>query len=188
MRWFTGCLGTLAGLALLAPPAPADDQKPLKEGDKAPEFTLPVTQAAEKLPGFKDGTTSLSGLKGKNVVLFFFPRALTSGCTVESCGFRDLADQFAKADTVVLGISNDKLDKQVEFTQKESLNFPLLADADSSVCKAFGVLRPDGKAANRVTFVIDKQGVIRKVYTGVKPMGHPAEVLKFVQTNLTEGK
>jgi peroxiredoxin Q/BCP len=161
----------------------------VKVGDMAPAFDLPAVSVEKALPGMKDKSTlSLADLKGKTVVLFFFPRALTRGCTVESCGFRDKIDQFSAADTVVLGISNDKVEKQQEFTQKEKLNFPLLADADSKVCKAFGVLNADGKAAKRVTFVIDKTGVVRKIYPTVSPMQHPEDVLKYIKEHLASGK
>ena len=87
-----------------------------------------------------DKTLKLSDLKGKkNVVLFFYPKAMTRGCTIESCGFRDVADKLAALDTVVIGISVDKLDDQQKFTDKEHLNFPLLADDTKAVTKAFGV-------------------------------------------------
>jgi peroxiredoxin Q/BCP len=175
--------------ALLMAGLVAEDKQVPKPGDKAPEFNLPAVNIGTALSGLKDKKSLTNAdVKGKNVVLFFFPRALTKGCTVESCGFRDLADQFSQLDTVVVGISNDKIEKQKEFTEKEKLNFPLLADTDSEVCKAFGVLNTERKAANRLTFVIDKQGVIRKVYPTVKPMGHPEEVLKYVKEHLASEK
>ena len=121
------------------------------------------------------------------MVLYFYPKAMTSGCTVESCGFRDVADQFAKLDTVVIGISTDKLDAQQQFTDKEKLNFPLMADADKSASQAFGVLsRANPNMASRYTFVIDKEGIIRKVYLKVNPQNHPEEVLAYVKENLAD--
>jgi thioredoxin-dependent peroxiredoxin len=176
---------TLALVAALAITARADDQPMPKAGDKAPAVTLQATQISKVLPAKRDtGTLSLADLKGRNVVLFFYPRAMTPGCTKESCGFRDLAEQFAP-DTVIIGISTDPLSKQEEFTKKEGLTFPLFADPELKATQAFGVLVPERKAAKRVTFVIDKQGVIRKVYTEVKPDKHPQEVLEFVKENLT---
>jgi peroxiredoxin Q/BCP len=118
-------------------------------------------------------------------VLYFYPKAMTPGCTVESCGFRDINEKFAKLDTVVIGVSTDPVDLQKQFIAKERLTFPLLADADKQIAKRFGVLNQRGMA-DRVTFVIDKQGNIARVYTKVTPKGHPEEVLKFVQENLRQ--
>jgi thioredoxin-dependent peroxiredoxin len=171
-------------LALVGVACAADETKPPKEGDKAPNVTLPATQA-DKVPGAKDGKVSLEGLKGKNVVLFFYPKAMTPGCTVESCGFSAIAEKFTAADTVVIGISTDTLELQQKFTEKEKLTVPLLADADKSVTKAFGVLSDRGMA-NRYTFVIDKTGTVRKVYNKVAPKDHPEEVLKYVKENLSK--
>jgi thioredoxin-dependent peroxiredoxin len=160
----------------LALPALAQDVKlKVKEGDTAPDITLPATGEKPEL--------GLKGLKGKNVVLFFYPKAMTPGCTIESCGFRDVVKDFAAADTVVLGISTDKLEDQQKFIDKEKLNFPLLADNEQKMAKAFGVMRDD-KVTKRVTFVIDKEGKIAKIYENVKPKGHPEEVLKYVKENL----
>jgi thioredoxin-dependent peroxiredoxin len=166
-----------AALALcLALPAFAQDAKlKVKEGDTAPDITLPATGEKPEL--------GLKGLKGKNVVLFFYPKAMTPGCTIESCGFRDVVKDFAAADTVVLGISTDKLEDQQKFIDKEKLNFPLLADNERKMANAFGVMRDD-KVTKRVTFVIDKEGKIAKIYENVKPKGHPEEVLKYVKENL----
>jgi peroxiredoxin Q/BCP len=102
---------------------------------------------------------------------------------VESCGFRDKVEQFAQVDTVVVGISVDTLDLQQKFTDKNKLNFPLLADDGKTVTKVFGVLGTSG-LATRKTFVIDKQGVLRKVYDKVTPANHPEEVLKYVKEEL----
>jgi peroxiredoxin Q/BCP len=110
---------------------------------------------------------------------------MTRGCTIESCGFRDVADKFAALDTVVIGISTDNLDDQQKFTDKEKLNFPLIADSSKEATKAYGALSPRG-FANRYTFVIDKQGMIRRTYLQVDPAKHPEEVLKFVKENLAK--
>ena len=148
---------------------------------------MPATQIEKALPDKKgEKTLKLSDLKGKkNVVLFFYPKAMTRGCTIESCGFRDVADKLAALDTVVIGISVDKLEDQQKFTDKEKLTFPLLADDGKEVTKAFGALGARGMAS-RYTFVIDKQGTIRKVYTQVDPAKHPEEVITFVKENLTK--
>jgi peroxiredoxin Q/BCP len=161
---------------------------PPKEGSPAPDINLPATQIEKALPDAKGAKTlKLNDLKGKkNVVLFFYPKAMTRGCTIESCGFRDVADKLADLDTVVIGISTDNLADQQKFTDKEKLNFPLLADAGKEVTKAYGALGPSGYAS-RYTFVIDKQGTIRKVYTKVSPNSHPEEVVKFVKENLSKG-
>src|SRR5262245_66277144 len=127
----------LACLALVAAPALADTPR---EGEPAPNVELPAANAGKALAGKKDGETiNLRDLQGKkNVVLFFYPKAMTPGCTVESCGFRDVAEKFAKLDTVIIGISTDPVDLQKAFIKKESLNFPLLADADKNIAKRFG--------------------------------------------------
>jgi peroxiredoxin Q/BCP len=166
-----------AVVAALAAPASADTPK---EGTPAPAFDLPFAAAKGAAGKTK---LSLADLKGKNVVLYFYPKAMTPGCTTESCGFRDVNAEFEKLDTVVLGISTDKVADQNKFVEKEKLNFPLLADSEKTVAKAYGALSQRG-VASRYTFVIDRQGVIRKVYTDVKPGDHPKEVLNFVKENL----
>ena len=160
---------------------------PPKEGSPAPDISLKATQIEKALPSKKgDDVLKLSDLKGKkNVVLFFYPKAMTRGCTIESCGFRDVAEKLAGLDTVVIGVSVDKLEDQQKFTDKEKLSFPLLADTDKTAAKAYGALGANG-LASRYTFVIDKQGTIRKVYTKVSPNSHPEEVIKFVQENLAK--
>jgi peroxiredoxin Q/BCP len=179
-------LAALFGLAL---PALAGDDKPGKPevGKPAPAFDLPATQIDKVLPDSKKNTLSLKDLKGKNVVLFFYPKALTRGCTIESCGFRDKVSDFSKQDTVIVGISTDTLDLQKKFTDKENLNFPLLADPNKKVTNAYGALSTRG-FANRYTFVIDKDGVLRKVYHKVTPGNHPQEVLDYVKENLSKSK
>src|SRR5262249_51904300 len=118
----------MAGLVVLAGAALAQEPVGLPEvGKPAPAFDLPPANVGKALPDKKEAKKlSLKDLRGKNVVLFFYPRAMTRGCTIESCGFRDKAEQFAKLDTVVVGISTDTLDKQQQFTKKEKLNFPIL--------------------------------------------------------------
>src|SRR5438270_10548177 len=98
-----------------------------------------------------------------------------------------MIEQFARLDTVVIGISTDKLEQQQQFTDKEKLNFPLYADPDKKVAKAFGVLQPAGYA-QRATFVIDKKGIVRKIYPKADAGKHPAEVLAYVKEHLADKK
>ncbi len=157
----------------------ADNVVKVKEGDSAPEISLPATGEKKML--------NLAELKGKkNVVLFFYPKAMTKGCTIESCGFRDVAKDFEALDTVIVGISIDKLSAQEEFVKKEKLNFPLLADDEMKVSKMLGVMADNGKVTKRITFVIDKEGKIAKIYDKVNPKEHPTEVLKFIRENLSK--
>jgi thioredoxin-dependent peroxiredoxin len=148
---------------------------PPKVGDAAPDITLKATQIKKALPDSKADAISLKDLKGKTVVLFWYPKAMTKGCTIESCGFRDLIPEFDKANTVVVGFSPDTLEAQQQFTEKEKLNFPLLADADKKLHAAMGVQK-------RSTWVIDKDGNIVKFYDTVTVDKHPKEVLEFVKT------
>jgi thioredoxin-dependent peroxiredoxin len=156
------------------------------EGKPAPDLSLTVTdQIAKVLPGKKAGDTiTLKDLKGKNVVIYFYPKAMTPGCTTESCGFRDQSEALAKLDTVVIGISTDKLDDQTKFTEKEKLNFPLVADPDKKATEAFGAL--SGARAARFTYIIDKDGIVRKVYTSVDVNKHPQEVVMYIKDNLAK--
>lgn len=149
--------------------------EPPKEGDPAPDVALKATQVKKVLPDSKADTLSLKDFKGKkNVVLFYFPKALTKGCTIESCGFRDLMAEFEKADTVVIGFSADTIELQEKFTTTEMLNFPLLADTDKKLMAALGV-------KGRATWVVGKDGKVAKIYPTVKVADHPKEVLTFVQ-------
>jgi len=177
----------ILSLALYAPAV--EEPAKVEVGKPAPNVELEATQIEKVLPDKKDAKTlALEDFKGKkNVVLFFYPKAMTPGCTVESCGFRDRIKKFDDLDTVVIGISTDNLTNQRKFTEKENLNFPLLADPEKKVTKEFGVLNTDRGVANRVTFVIDKAGVLRKIYRSgtVKPNKHPDEVLGFIKENLT---
>ncbi len=146
----------------------------LKEGDKAPEIKL-QTDADEPF--------QLSKLKGQKVVLYFFPRADTPGCTIESCDFRDAIKQFHKKEAVVLGISPDTPRAQARFKEKYKLPFTLLCDVDKKTAQAYGVLKEKNMYGKKVigiartTFVIGEDGKIEKIFTGVKPEGHASEVL-----------
>lgn len=172
---------SLAALALLLTVSVALAELP-EVGKPAPDFDVPATNIKSVLPDAKGHKLSLASVRGKNVVLFFYPKALTKGCTIESCGFRDLAKEFAAADTVLIGASNDTVALQQKFTDKEKLPYPLLADTEKKVATAYGA---QGKSVpNRYTFVIDKKGVLRKVYTKVTPAKHPQEVLDYIKENL----
>jgi peroxiredoxin Q/BCP len=189
MRWFSFALvAWLAALLAIFDPAVSsgrDETPKVQEGKAAPDFNLPATQIEKALPDKKDAKLiSLGDLRGKNVVLYFYPKAMTPGCTRESCKFRDLSREFAELDTIVLGISTDKLDAQEKFTEKEKLSFPLLADADKKVTEAYGVLNSQRGMAQRATFVIDKTGIVRKVYSKADADKNPQEVLDWVRTHL----
>src|SRR5450756_1683232 len=139
-------------------------------GEKAPAFSLPSQ---------KGSTVSLAQTKGKWVVLYFYPKDFTSGCTVEAHNFqRDLA-KYEKANAVILGVSVDSVDSHKGFCAKEGLSFKLLADTDAVVTKAYGSISTYGDKtyAARNTFLIDPAGVIRKVYVKVSPPTHSDDVL-----------
>ncbi len=147
-------------------------------GKPVPDFKLPAT-------GGK--AVGLADLKGKNVVLYFYPKDKTPGCTLEGQNFRDEQSKFAKLNTVVLGISRDSVKSHESFKQQEAFNFDLLADEDEKICRTFDVIKPKnmyGKevmGVERSTFLIDKKGVLRKEWRKVKVDGHIDEVLEAVK-------
>ena len=149
----------------------------LKEGDAAPAISL-ETEAGEQF--------TLSSLKGKNVVLYFYPKADTPGCTKESCEFRDTSKRFTKANTVIVGVSPDPTKAQAKFKEKFDLPFVLLADVEHKTCEDYGVWKEKsmyGKkymGVERTTFVIDPKGKIKKVFPKVKVDGHAEEVLAAI--------
>ena len=171
---------TTIGFCLAMTPAPADDA-PAKAGDRFPAVALKAVNA-ETLPGKKAGdAVSVGDFAGKSVVYFFYPRANTPGCTVESCGFRDLAPKFP-ADAVLVGVSADTVKAQQKFADDHKLPMVLLADPEFKLIDALGVRSmPGAKSSKRVTVVVDKSGTIAKVYDGVKPATHPGEVLRYVE-------
>ncbi len=150
----------------------------IKEGQKAPEFSLPSSEGGE---------VSLKSLKGKPVVLYFYPKDDTPGCTREACAFRDAKVAIRKTGAVVLGVSPDSLAAHDKFTAKYKLNFQLLSDPDKAVAKKYGAFGEKllyGKKVVgmiRSTFVIDAAGVVRKVFPRVKVDGHDARVLAALQ-------
>lgn len=150
----------------------------LQAGDMAPSFTT-VDQ---------DGNTvALEQLQGEIVVLYFYPKDDTPGCTKEACAFRDLAATFAEAGARIFGVSRDPANKHQKFREKYELNFPLLVDENSEICEAYGVLKEKnmyGKVSigiERTTFVINKEGRIAQVFPKVKVDGHADAVLAKVR-------
>lgn len=147
---------------------------PLKAGQKAPAFSLPN----------QDGNVvSLSQFKGKKVVLYFYPKDDTPGCTKESCAFRDGMDEIRESGAVVLGVSGDSVDSHKKFAKKFNLNFPLLSDERKTVLRAYGVWKEKSlygrkfMGIERTTFIIDEQGTIDDIFQKVKVDGHLEEVL-----------
>ncbi len=146
----------------------------LATGDAAPDFTLP-DQNGE--------ATTLSALRGRSVVLYFYPKASTPGCTTQACGVRDHLPAYEEADAVVLGVSPDPVRKVKKFHDDEGLNFTLLADEDHAVAEEYGVWAEKSMYGRtywgvvRATFVIDGDGVVRHVIPKVKPATHDEQVL-----------
>jgi peroxiredoxin Q/BCP len=146
----------------------------LKVGDAAPGFTAATSGG---------GTVSLADYLGQNVVLYFYPRDDTPGCTKEACAFRDQFDEFKKAGAVVLGVSTDPVKAHDKFAAKFQLPFPLLADVDQQIVAAYGVWGEKSfmgrkyQGTHRVTFLIGPDGKIKKIWPLVKPEDHAVEVL-----------
>ena len=146
----------------------------LKEGDVAPGFTAATNEG---------GNISLSDFKGKNVILYFYPRDDTPGCTKEACAFRDEFAAFKRKGAVVLGVSTDAVKAHARFVEKYKLPFTLLADEDKKIVNAYGVwgeksfLGRKYQGTHRVTFLIGPEGKIKKIWPAVKPAEHAKEVL-----------
>lgn len=146
----------------------------LKEQEAAPDFRLPTDEGTE---------VSLSDFRGKKVILYFYPRADTPGCTIEACEFRDSGPQITEAGAVVLGISPDTVKDVRAFKKKFDLNFTLLADADHQVAEAYGVWKEKKRfgrtfmGVNRTTFLIDEEGRISRIFNDVVPEGHAETIL-----------
>ncbi|MBV9574642.1 MAG: thioredoxin-dependent thiol peroxidase [Acidobacteriales bacterium] len=150
----------------------------LNTNDKAPEFTLPEQNG---------NPVSLKDFRGKYAVLYFYPRADTPGCTIESCEFRDAHQKIEGANAVVLGISPDTPQAQKKFEQKFNLPFVLLGDADKQVANLYGVVQEKsmfGKKSMgvaRTTFIIGPDGNIKRIFRNVNPNGHAEEVLAYLK-------
>jgi len=143
-------------------------------GNKAPDFDLPASTG---------GNIALKDLKGKNVVVYFYPKDDTPGCTVEACGLRDNFKEIEKLNSVILGVSPDSVRSHGKFISKFQLPFALLADEEKKMCQDYGVWVEKsmyGKkymGVARTTFIIDKNGRIAKVFEKVKPEGHEQEII-----------
>ena len=154
------------------------EQKRLEIGDQAPAFTLPNDSGE---------TTSLADYQGKRVLVYFYPRANTPGCTTEACDFRDSLAQLNDLGIEVVGISPDTVDKLVAFREKNNLTFPLLADPDKNVLKewgAFGEKKNYGKIVEgviRSTFLVDTDGTIELALYNVRATGHVARVIRELE-------
>jgi peroxiredoxin Q/BCP len=150
----------------------------IKTGSKVPNFSLPMTGG---------GTWSLKDHAGKNLVIYFYPKDMTSGCTRESQDFRDLSAKFAKAGATIVGISRDSVASHDKFAAKESLPFALLADTDEKVCKLFDVIKQKSLygrkylGVERSTFLVDGIGRLVQEWRKVKVPGHAEEVLEAAQ-------
>ena len=151
----------------------------LQEGNKAPYF---------KLKDQNEKEISLSDYKGKNVILYFYPKDNTSGCTAEACSFRDDFPKFKKVETVILGVSPDSVESHKKFAKKYNLNFSLLADEDKEVIKKYDVWKEKSMygrkymGVERSTFIIDSDGKIKKIFKKVKVQGHNEEVMEALKS------
>jgi len=150
----------------------------LREGQAAPKFQL-MSDSGEKI-GLKDFT-------GRTVVLYFYPRDMTPGCTQEACDFRDAFRDLGKLKAVVLGVSKDSVERHQKFKAKYKLNFPLLADVEGKVCEAYGVWKEKSlygrkyMGIERMTFVIDPKGKIGAIFPKVKVKGHAEAVAAAIR-------
>ncbi len=150
----------------------------LQEGQKAPEFTAKIND---------DKEISLRDYAGKNVILYFYPKDNTPGCTKQACGFNEELSSFEELNTIILGVSKDSLKKHKNFKEKYSLGFPLIADEDGELCETYKVWKEKsmyGKTfmgIERTTFLIDTEGTIKKIWPKVKVKDHITEVLEAVK-------
>ncbi len=149
------------------------------EGQIAPDFTLPATDGS---------TVRLSDLRGKKVVLYFYPKDDTPGCTKEACAFRDNLGVLQSMGVVVLGVSPDSVASHQKFAQKYGLPFPLLADEGAQVATTYGVWKEKKQygrtymGIERTTFLIDENGIVRRVFPKVKVDGHVEEVIEAIRS------
>ncbi|MED1865938.1 thioredoxin-dependent thiol peroxidase [Fictibacillus nanhaiensis] len=153
----------------------------IETGSKAPDFKLPASNGEE---------VALKDFKGKNVVLYFYPKDMTPGCTTQACDFRDRHEDFKKQNTVILGVSPDPLTRHDKFIEKHGLPFVLLADEDHKVAELYDVWKlkknfgKEYMGIERSTFIIDGEGNIAKEYRKVKVKDHVEEALQFIEENL----
>jgi len=150
----------------------------VKIGEKVPEFSLPST-------GNK--TMELSELKGKNIIIYFYPKDATPGCTVEGQNFRDNIRKFSSLNTVILGVSRDKISSHEKFKKNQKFPFDLLSDEDEKLCKIFNVMKEKNMygrkfiGIERSTFLIDKKGILRNEWRKVKVKEHVKDVLEILK-------
>ena len=145
----------------------------VKVGERAPDFNVMSTNGAY---------VSLAALKGKKVILYFYPKAFTPGCTAESRRFRDNYEDLKKLGAEVIGVSVDEHETQCDFAKRHELRFPLVADHDKAISRAYGVLWPGVRFDKRVTFVLDEQGVIAAVFRHeIQVLKHLDDVMRFLQ-------
>ncbi len=172
MKVLSLVFSTLMLFALFA--VAADAPQPPTAGNQAPAFSLPSQEGAQ---------VSLDQFKGKWVVLYFYPKDFTSGCTIEAHNFQRDIDKYTQKNAAIVGVSVDNVDSHKSFCTKEGLNFKLLADPNHAVVEKYGsIMEYNGNVmAARNTFLIDPNGVIRKVYLKVSPQGHSEEVLADLQ-------
>jgi peroxiredoxin Q/BCP len=153
----------------------------LQVGDIAPNFTLPSSEGV---------MVSLSEFRGQYVVLYFYPRDNTPGCTTEACDFRDAYQQFLDVNAVIIGVSRDSEASHRKFADKYDLPFLLLSDKEETVCNLYGVLKEKkmfGKTSigiERSTFIIDEEGQIAQIYRNVKVKDHVTEALQFIKDHV----
>lgn len=150
----------------------------LQEGDKAPDFSMPANDGK---------TVRLSDYKGRKLVLYFYPKDDTPGCTKEACAFRDNLPDFEKVDAAILGVSKDTPGKHEKFIEKYMLNFPLASDEDGRVCDAYGTWGEKSMygrkymGIDRATFLIDEDGTIARIWRKVKVGGHAEDVMAAIK-------
>lgn len=145
----------------------------LKVGDRAPEFNLPSSEG--RSIGLKDF------LNKKHVVLYFYPKDNTPGCTKEGCSFRDYYEEIKGLGAEVLGVSFDSVDSHKKFASKHGFPFPLLSDKEKDVAKAYGAIGFGGLAPKRITYIIDKEGIIRHIYESRDAKSHVTEAIKILK-------
>jgi thioredoxin-dependent peroxiredoxin len=153
----------------------------LELGMKAPVFSLAASNG---------DTVQLSDFRGKNVVLYFYPKDMTPGCTTEACDFRDQINQFTEVNAVILGVSPDPIDRHLKFADKYGLPFLLLADTEHEAAEAYGVWKlkknfgKEYMGVERSTFIINKEGTLVKEWRKVKVKGHVEEALLYIKEYL----
>ncbi|MFC0557534.1 thioredoxin-dependent thiol peroxidase [Halalkalibacter alkalisediminis] len=153
----------------------------IQVGQKAPVFSLPANNGE---------TIALESLRGKNVVLYFYPKDMTPGCTTQACDFRDKIEGFSTLDTVIIGVSPDPVAKHEKFIAKYDLPFLLLADEDHQIAEAYGVWKlkknfgKEYMGIERSTFIIDKEGTLIKEWRKVRVKDHVEEALTFIKNEL----